>query len=177
MVELSFIRDLVTVIGVLIALAYYIVNIRHQRETRQAQLFMTIYQNYYDKEWLRDQQKINFFYDDYSNFDEFMEKYGPYNNMEGYLTYQSRVNFYEGLGVLVKRNLIDVSMVDDLLSGPIVLFWEKKAHPLVNETRRRFNNPAAYEWVEYLYEKVKAVRDREHPDKAGTTPMDGYKNP
>lgn len=32
--------------------------------------------------------------------------------------------YFEGIGVLVKRNLVDPSMVDDLMSGRFIDFWE-----------------------------------------------------
>ena len=104
--------------------------------------------------------------------EEFIEKYGPYTNREKYLVWLSRANFYEGIGILVKRGLIDVTMVDDLISGPLMLFWEKRAGPIAMEFRERYNNPAALEWVEYLYHEVKRVRDKEHPDHIGTTAGD-----
>ena len=94
--------------------------------------------------------------------------------MEGFLTMNTRTNFYEGLGVLVKRGLIDPTMVDDLLSGPIVLFWERRVAPMVDELRERYNNPTSYEWVEYLYKEIKRIRDLEHPEVAGTVPLDDY---
>ncbi len=46
--DVSLIRDLVAIAGVLIALTYYIVNIRYQRKPRQTQLFMDLYKTYRD---------------------------------------------------------------------------------------------------------------------------------
>ena len=50
MVELSTLRDLVTISGVLIALAYYILTLRNQKRTRQAQLLMGLYEKYSSEE-------------------------------------------------------------------------------------------------------------------------------
>jgi hypothetical protein len=140
-----------------IAAIYYSFNIRQQREARQATMLMQLYGQMTDREWLRQQQEIYHLFE-YDSFEEFMEKYGPHTNMEGYITWMSRCNFYDGLGMLIKRGLIDASMVDDLISGPIIFFWEKR---LVCEY---YNNPAAFEWTEYLYNQIKPIRDRQHPE-------------
>ena len=109
-------------------------------------------------------------FEEYTSYDEFMEKYGPFSNMEGYLTWNSRGNFYEGLGVLVERGLIDPSMVDDLVSGALMIYWEKRVAPIIDELRERYKNPAAYEYVEYLYKEVKKIRSKQHPEWSEITP-------
>jgi hypothetical protein len=175
MVEITYQMVLSTLqtIALIVGIVYYIVTMRNQTKTRQAQLFMQVYQHYTDRDWLRQQQEIQHLFDNYESYDEFMEKYGPHTNMEGFLTWNSRGNFYEGLGVLLQRGLIDPTMVDDLLSGPIVLYWERRVAPIIDELRERFNNPAAYEWVEYLYREIKQIRDKQHPEYAGTAPAGG----
>jgi hypothetical protein len=124
---------------------------------------MTLYQKMTDREWQRQQQEINLLFE-FDNFEEFWEKYGPYTNMDGYITFMTRAAWYEGLGVLVKRGLVDASMVDDLNSGPIISFWEKICAPIANEVREVYNNPSAFEWTEYLYNQIKPIRDRQHPE-------------
>jgi hypothetical protein len=129
MVDAQTISIIFAGVSIGIAAIYYTLNIKHQRETRQAQLFMTLYQKMTDREWQRQQQEISLLFE-YDNFEEFWEKYGPYTNMDDYVTFMTRVAWYEGLGVLVKRGLVDVSMVDDLNSGPIISVWEKRIVPI-----------------------------------------------
>jgi hypothetical protein len=178
MFDLQTVLTYLTLISIPVGVAYHIMTLNNTRknqqmqlETRQAQLFMGIYQHYFDPVWLKPQTEINIDFEDYNTVDEFFEKYGPWKNREKYLVWLSRANFYEGIGILVKRDLIDVTMVDDLISGPIMLFWEKRAAPIIDELRERYNNPAALEWVEYLYNEVKRVRDTEHPEYIGSVPM------
>ena len=61
--------------------------------------------------------------------------------------------FFEGVGVLVKRGLIDLSLVDDLLGSMITHTWEKMG-PVEVESRVCFNNPRAFEDFEYLYNEI-----------------------
>ena len=45
---------------------------------------------------------------------------------------------FDGMGVLIHRKLIDVSLVDDLISGPIKNTWEKMK-PMIEGYRKQFN--------------------------------------
>jgi hypothetical protein len=47
-------------------------------------------------------------------------------------------SFYKGICVLVKRKLIDVTLVDDIMSESVVKYWEK-FQPLIGELRTRMN--------------------------------------
>ena len=51
MIELSVVRDLVAIASFVVALTYYVINIRHQRETRQAQTFLQVFNNFTSKEF------------------------------------------------------------------------------------------------------------------------------
>jgi hypothetical protein len=66
----------------------------------------------------------------------------------------------------VKRGFIDVAIVDDLMSGQVVSFWEK-FRAIYVESRRRRNWPQLAEWVEYLYREVKGIMERQHPEIVG----------
>jgi hypothetical protein len=68
--------------------------------------------------------------------------------------------FFEGLGVLVRRKLIDMDLVDDLFSAPILQTWEKVA-PVVKGMRELQKSPAVGEWFEYLYNEMKKREQRD----------------
>ena len=54
-------------------------------------------------------------------------------------------------------------MVDDLLSTPIIMYWEKMA-PILREWRKRTNYPQLSEWSEYLYDEIQGVAAEQHPE-------------
>jgi hypothetical protein len=68
------------------------------------------------------------------------------------------MNKLEGLGVLVKRGLIDVDLLYDMMYGSIIGVWEKFL-PVITETRRRSDLPNLYEDIEYLYEEMIKIRE------------------
>jgi hypothetical protein len=71
------------------------------------------------------------------------------------------MSFYEGVGVLIRRNLISPVLVDDMMSGPILQIWGKFG-PMVLDTRERFSSPTAWEYTEYLYYEIKKIVERQH---------------
>jgi hypothetical protein len=55
----------------------------------------------------------------WNDFEDFMERYG-YKNPENYGKLVKEGTFLEAIGVLVNRGMIDVTLVDDLMSGSIL---------------------------------------------------------
>jgi hypothetical protein len=163
-----------TAIGVCVAAIYYILNLRNTQknmqmtlETRQAQLFMQIYDRQTDPEFQK--RRAMLMKMQWIDCDDFIKKYGDYfndkkeANMEVYSSLWSVQNYLEGIGVLVKRRLIDPTLVDDLISGMIIRMWEK-FRPLFLEFRKRYEYPQFEEWTEYLYEEIKAIAVKQHPE-------------
>jgi hypothetical protein len=158
MIEISVIRDLVTIFGVIAGFSYYVMTVRNQNKTRQAQLFMQIFSRQYDIEQRRSLHLIQNM--EYDGYDDFMDKYGLENNPDTFLRMSSLGTYFEGIGVLVKRNLVDPTMVDDLMSGRIVEYWETIG-PMTLAHRERTGDYEAYEHVEYLYNVIKSIQDQQ----------------
>jgi hypothetical protein len=62
--------------------------------------------------------------------------------------------FFEGVGILLHRKLVDIELVDDLFSSPIITIWEKTL-PMTKALREYFKRPQLAEWFEYLYNEMK----------------------
>jgi hypothetical protein len=100
---------------------------------------------------------------EWTDYDDYTERYGFYNNPEFGDKMLSISAFFAGIGVLIHRELIDPVLVDDLISGLIISFWEKYRDVYL-ETRVRRNWPSYGEWVEYLYNVIKPIAEKEHPE-------------
>ena len=147
---------------------------RMQLETRQAQLFMGLYETYRSPEFRKQWTMI--LKQEYADFEDFWEKSGLENNPEVWANWQSEASFFHGIGILVKNGLVEPSLWDELISpnvffawvvmGPNVKGFEEYAERL--DVRTRFRD---YEWhgfsklykswsgFEYLYDELKK---REH---------------
>ena len=166
MIELSVFRDLVTIFGVIAGFSYYILTVRNsqrnqqqQLETRQAQLFMQIYDRWSSREITKMEYEFRNW--EWEDFDDYMRKYN--SDVESFSLRSVIGKYYEGIGVLIKRGLIDPTLVDDLMSSAILGYWEKWG-PIVAEWRAHYNMPQASEYQEYLYNIIKAIADEQHPE-------------
>jgi len=137
-------------------------NLQQQLETRQAQMFMQLYDRFNQKDHQRTWTETiwGMQWDDYHDW---YQKYGPETNPDGWTSMQSVHAFFEGIGVLVKNELIDIRMVDDMMSSNIVITWEK-FRPLILEIRKEWGVPQMWEWVEYLYDEIRNIMVAEHPE-------------
>ena len=104
-------------------------------ETRQAQLFMYMYDRWNDPEFLTHWNEIfSWEWTDYDDFENFRSDANR-------VSFSSVAIFFEGVGVLVKRKLVDPTLVDDLMSGMLIRFWEKFGEPMIKIRQGRDNYP------------------------------------
>jgi hypothetical protein len=172
LVELETINLLVQIVGVSAAAIATVVGVRsyivsnkraeearkRELETRQAQLFMPIYSTYYSDDFIRARSEIMKW--KWDEFNDYMAKYSYEANPDAYIMYRKVFGYFEGLGVLVRRGLIDPSLVDDLMSGAIVSYWEK-FRSFVLEYRERMDWPQVGEQIEYLYNEIKPIVEKQ----------------
>ena len=103
MIELSVVRDVVAIFGVIAGFTYYVINVRYsqrmqqiQLETRQSQLFMPIYMQYYEKDFLKNYRDIVSNWE-WSDYNDFMEKYGPNTNPEAFAAASNVLVFFHAI--------------------------------------------------------------------------------
>jgi hypothetical protein len=139
---------IITCAGILVAVIYYVLQLRHQSRMRQTDLVMRLYATFESSEF----QKANFEIQGLeltTDFDAYLKKYGQ----EHRVAVSTQAAYYEGIGVLLHRKLIDIGLVDDLLSTPIISTWEK-IEPIVKARREQLKRPQIFEWFEYLYNEM-----------------------
>ncbi len=145
MVDIQTVSIAVASAGVFLAAMYYIFQIRHQTRMRQTDLVMRLYSEFRSLEF----QKI---------WQEVMKReatdYNVHSHEYGTAGFLSVGIFFEGIGILLRRKLIDVELVDDMFTSPIKLTWEK-VKDVTLEARRVRNQPEIFEWFEYLYDEMK----------------------
>ena len=139
--------------GVFIAAIYYILQIRHQAKQRQTDMVMRLYAMFGSTDFQKAYQKVANI--EFENFADFRKKYVA--DIEVRAAIYSVVIFFEGIGVLVKRKLINMDLVDDLFTNPISQTWEKVA-PIVKGMRELQKSPSVGEWFEYVYNGMKKQR-------------------
>lgn len=156
MVDYQTISIVLTGIGMIIALTYYALQIRNQNRTRQAQLFMSVYNNHISIPTMTILVEMMWLWG-WEDFDDFRAKYAYPNNIEAHVKWTHYFASLEGLGVLCKKGLIDPELVYDSQYASIIFVWEKFL-PIIEEYRLRMNAPHIYDDPEYLYTELIRIR-------------------
>ena len=163
-ITLPIILQIVQTIGILVGIIYYITIMRNtqrnqqmQLETRQAQLFLNIYNVYTSKQFQIDRVKIMHLWE-WTDYNDFIVKYGSDVDPEARAIWDSMLLWVEGLGTLVKRGLIDPELVHDLLYAFIINFWERHL-PIFSRWREQ-HGPKTLEDLESLYDHMNRLSEK-----------------
>jgi len=150
-VDLTEISTIVATAGVLVGVIYYILGIQHQAQTRQTDLVMRLYATFSSNEfqdaWTKVKKRAREF-DDIDDIHEFEEKVG------GLREFNQVSLFFEGVGILLKRRIVDGPLIDDLFGGAIARAWETVRTGIIRG-RQQQNDPTIYYYFEYLYNEMK----------------------
>jgi len=154
MVDVQTVSIAVASASVVAGVIYYSLQVRHQNlqiqqqtKMRQTDLVMRLYSTFDSMEFLEAWRKV--YFTEFKDYDDFLKK------LEGKREVAMKVfRFYEQVGVLLRRKLIDIDLVDDLFGNNAIITWEKTKGSILEELRRTVN-PRAYENFEYLYNEMK----------------------
>ena len=127
------------------ASTFYSFQIRNQLRLRKTDLVMRLYSTFDSLEFQRAFHTI--YWADFHDYDSAMAITGGERQVWSYV-----LCFYDQVGVLLRRKLIDLDLVDDLLGNSMRQIWEKVA-PAIREARDRYD-PRLYEHFEYLYDEI-----------------------
>jgi len=162
MASFEFLAIIVSVLGLAASITYYAIVVsnanktqQQQLETRQAQLFMPIFNQFQNHEnmaiWL------NIVLDwEWEDYDDFRNKF--YSDKDVRTKIHSYMAYLEGAGILLERDLVDIKMVNELIGSIVVIFWEKMESVILG-TRQRLDMPTYCSGVESLYRKIKTLRE------------------
>ncbi len=143
--------------GVLVGVAYYVLDMRNQSKVRQTDLITRLYSTFGSEELQKAGNRIGRI--EYKDYDDFVKKYGaPMSEEEIPVAATKVFYFFEEVGLLLRKKLIEMETVDQLM-GYNIMAVGTKLMPLIEEARKRYNEPKAYQNFEYLYNEMKK---REH---------------
>jgi hypothetical protein len=135
----------IAAVSVVAASTFYSFQIRNQLRVRKTDLVMRLYTTWDSLEFERAFHTV--YWADFHDYDSAMAVTGGERQLWTYL-----LSFYDQVGVLLRRRLIEFDMVDDLLGNSTRQPWEKVA-PMIREARERYD-PRLYEHFEFLYDEM-----------------------
>jgi len=140
---LSIAAPLAVLIGVIIAL----LQLRNQQRLRQLEIVMRLYSTFGEEGFVRHYQRVSSW--KYKTYAAFRKK----NKPDDFISLLVVSVFFENMGLLLKRKLAPIDLLDDLLSGPILEAWPK-TRPVWVGLRKEHNHPAWAEWFEYFHDAM-----------------------
>ncbi len=147
MVGVTEVSAIVAAAGVLVGVAYYVLDMKNQGKMRQMDFIMRMPSSFVPKEVF--ETFATLMRTGFKNYDDFEEKCG--------IQARQIAGFCEDLGLLVNRNVVDISLVAQRYDVKDVY---ERLRPWIEESRRRANNPHLYEWCEYLYDEMQKREQR-----------------
>jgi hypothetical protein len=133
--------------SVIVASVFYSFQIWNQTRLRRADLLLRLYSTWDTLEFQEAFHRL--YWSEYDSYDTYLEVVQGQRHIGTYVA-----TFYDQIGALLRRNLIDYDLVEDLLGNSAIQLWEKIRH-VIEEARERSNDPRLYEHFEFLYAEMK----------------------
>jgi len=151
MVDITEISAIAAAVGVIIGVVFATLQLRDLVKTRQTDLVMRLDTTFGSKEF--QEAWVETLRMEFTDYEDYLRKYGAASKKPAYTSVNMVGNFFEGLGILLRRKLIDIALVDDLFSSDVIITWHKMK-PIIEGWRKQFNRPQMSEWFEYLYNEM-----------------------
>lgn len=150
MVDIQTVSIAIASAGVFAAAIYYILQIRHQTKIRQTDLLVRLFSMTMTKDFAEAWEKV-------LGEREILD-YRDYWRKYGFVEVDEVFWFFEQLGRLLQKRLIDIDLLP-IPYGQVKVAWEKMK-PLVEGARKHFNEPKLAHGFEYLYNEMKRREQR-----------------
>ena len=156
MVDIQTVSIAIASASIVVAVVYYVLQIQHQKKVRQTDLVVRLYSAFSGKE-LQEAYFETVYGLEFTDYEDFKRKYRM--PAKSILPLWQVGKFFDGVGVLLRRKLIDIGLVDELFHAEATAIWEK-IKPLGEGRRKELNQPTAYQSFEYLYNELKKREQR-----------------
>ena len=145
MLDIPSISAIIAAAGVLVGVVLTVLELRHLVKQRQTDLIMKLYSDFDNIEFQKAWREV---------LNREAKDSLDYEKKYGWAEFTAVGMFFEGVGILLKRKLIEIELVDDMFTTPIKWTWEKMKD-IVLEARKVRDQPEILEWFEYLYNEMK----------------------
>jgi hypothetical protein len=156
MVDIAAVSIAIASAGVLAGVIYYVLEIRHQSRLRQTESVIKL-SPWFNMNAREVQEAItqvcSIEYEDYADYLE------RYSGKPEHMTLKILGNYFEGMGILVYRKLVETGIVYDFWGDIIQSSWEK-TEPLVAGMRKDSGDLNMFRFWEYLYHEMKKRKQK-----------------
>ena len=148
MIDLQTIGVLVAVVSVIAGFVFTLLELRNLSRSRRTEIIMKIYEQFGSREIVEAIFRVGA--SKFENLQDYSKRYG--------LTDITQIAvLFEGVGVLLEQNLIDMDLVNRLFGPSVESFW-KPNRPIIEGMREAIKEPFLFSNVEYLYNRLNEYR-------------------
>jgi hypothetical protein len=155
MIELGMIRDIVTIFGVIAGFTYYVMAVRNANEARKTQTWLSTSLQV-DEKFLLDFATVLHY--EWEDWNDYRKKYNWYTNPEEWAKFMSLGAYYEWLGIMVKKGMINADDIYDYGGNACTMLWYKYRE--IVEEMRKVDDPRHLHWWEYLVGEMERINDQ-----------------
>lgn len=160
MIEISTVSIVIASAGVLAGVVYYILEIRHQSRLRQTESVIRL-SPYFNMNAREMQEAITQVCSiEYENYKDYLEKY---SGKPEHVMLKILGNYFEGIGILVHRKLVEADIVYNFWGDIVQLSWED-VKPLIVGMREDSGDQNMFRFWEYLYDEMKKRTESSRAD-------------
>jgi hypothetical protein len=148
--DITTIATLVTTVSVVMGVIFALLELRHLTATRKTEIIMKIYERFGTREVVEAINRVG---------NAKFENIADYNKKYGFTDITQIAELFEGVGVLLEQNLIDIKMVDRLFGPSLNLLWVRMK-PVLYAMREGLKEPFFFSHYEYLVNRLDSYRKK-----------------
>lgn len=153
--DLTAISTIVATSGIIIGVIFTILELRHFRKTRETEIIMRIYDKFSSQEMVEAINKVG---------SARFENITDYHNKYGFNDIAVVAVLFEGLGVLLEKNLISIDLVNSLFGPSINTLWNPMK-PVIYAMREGLKEPFFFSHFERMVNKLNAYQQQTRSTK------------
>ncbi|MHA2374367.1 MAG: hypothetical protein ACXAEB_15280 [Candidatus Thorarchaeota archaeon] len=147
------IQSISTILGmssIIVGVMMSLITLRNYTRARQLALFLEFNKIALQKEFIQDVNEINNLWI-WDSMEDFFAKYGPEADNVTFSKFMRVGSYFDAMGKLLEKKLIDASFVPGPTSVTIIAFWEK-VESMSEEMNIAMKRPGAWDSVKLLYD-------------------------
>jgi len=157
--DITSISAIVAAAGVLVGVAYYTLDLRHNREAKEMELSRMVISDVQSEQGA--QRWATIMNLEWKDYDDFMQKYSSRSNPEIFSKWSSQFMTLDTIGFLIKRKVVKAETVYEIGGAAAIQTWEKYKG-IIQHLRNEGSHQDFWSNAEfYAQEMLKIMKKRE----------------
>jgi hypothetical protein len=163
MIELSTIRDLVAIFGVIAGFTYYVMTVRINQRAMRVNLTNSFLQQMSTNEFVKETTEL--LYMEWEDYDDFERKYGSDVDVDNFNTRIHVWSTYDNLGNLLKTSMADKTLLNNSMTARYAITIWHKFEDVLKMNRKLYGTPNSWSGFECLADEMDKMEQQRNPDR------------